>query len=158
MLKQILGEFQKVNNRLDGLENAQQELKKDFQNGQQELKNEFQNSQLELKQELKNDFQNAQQELKKDFQKGQQELKNDFQKSQLELKQELKKDVLSIKDNLISGLGPYFENIEKHIDAKTDEIKIALENQQIVIDTLSIRSIKQESEIKDLKRMLTNQK
>ncbi|MDX5475746.1 MAG: hypothetical protein LPK00_09460 [Bacillaceae bacterium] len=150
MLKQILGEFQKVNNRLDGLENAQQELKKDFQNGQQELKDEFQNSQLELKQELKNDFQSSQLELK-------QELKNDFQNSQLELKQELKKDVLSIKDNLIRGLGPYFENIEKHIDAKTDEIKGALEDQQIVIDTLSVRSIKQESEIKELKRMLTNQ-
>ena len=71
--------------------------------------------------------------------------------------QELKRDVSSIKDNLISGLGPYFERIEKHIDEKTFELKDSLEDQQRVIDTLSARSIKHESEIKDFKRMLKNQ-
>ena len=38
--------------------------------------------------------------------------------------QDLKKDVSSIKDNLINGLGPYFEHIEKHIDEKTLNLKI----------------------------------
>lgn len=37
--------------------------------------------------------------------------------------QELKKDISSIKDNLINGLGSYFEHVEKHIDVKTDELK-----------------------------------
>lgn len=60
ILKKILDELQKVNNRLDGLEDGQQELKR---------------------------------------------------------------DVSSIKDNLISGLGPYYERIEKHIDEKTFELK-----------------------------------
>ncbi|RYG71800.1 hypothetical protein EU245_12980 [Lentibacillus lipolyticus] len=70
--------------------------------------------------------------------------------------QELKKDVSSIKDNLINGLGPYFERVEKHIDEKTDELKDALEDQQRVIDTLAARSVKHESEIKDFKRILKN--
>jgi hypothetical protein len=71
--------------------------------------------------------------------------------------QELKKDVSSIKDNLINGLGPYFESVEKHIDEKTEELKDTLEDQQRVIDTLAARSVKHESEIKDFKRILKNQ-
>ncbi|MGD6903182.1 hypothetical protein [Bacillus infantis] len=70
---------------------------------------------------------------------------------------ELKKDVSGIKDNLINGLGPYFEHIEKHIDEKTAELKDTLEDQQRVIDTLAVRSVKQESDIKDFKRILKNQ-
>lgn len=70
--------------------------------------------------------------------------------------QELKKEVTSIKDNLINGLGPYFESVEKHIDAKADELKDTLEEQQLVIDTLAARSVKHESEIKDFKRILKN--
>ncbi|MFD1736199.1 hypothetical protein ACFSCX_06430 [Bacillus salitolerans] len=100
-LKQILGELQKVNNRLDSLEKGQKELKLDVS----------------------------------DLKSGQDQL----------------------KENLINGLGPYFEQIEKHIDAKTDELKDTLEDQQRVIDTLSARSIKQESEIKDFKRIVKNQ-
>ena len=60
ILKQILGELQKVNNRLDSLEKGQERLLI----GQDQL-----------------------------------------------------------KDNIINGLGPYFDQIEKHIDAKTDELK-----------------------------------
>ena len=71
--------------------------------------------------------------------------------------QELKKDVSSIKDNLINGLGPYFEHIEKHIDEKAAELKDTLEDQERVIDTLAARSVKHESEIKDFKRILKNQ-
>lgn len=81
-------------------------------------------------------------------------------KELIELKegqQELKKDVSSIKDNLINGLGPYFEHIEKHIDEKATELKDTLEDQQRVIDTLAARSVKHESEIKDFKRILKNQ-
>ena len=62
-----------------------------------------------------------------------------------------------MEDNLINGLGPYFEQIEKHIDAKTDELKDVFEDQQRVINTLASRSIKQESNIKDFKRILKNQ-
>ncbi|MBP2242373.1 peptidoglycan hydrolase CwlO-like protein [Cytobacillus eiseniae] len=71
--------------------------------------------------------------------------------------QEIKKEVTSIKDNLINGLGPYFESVEKHIDVKTDELKDTLDEQQRVIDTLAARSVKHESEIKDFKRILKNQ-
>jgi hypothetical protein len=71
--------------------------------------------------------------------------------------QELKKDVSGIKGNLINGLGPYFESVEKHIDEKTEELKDTLEDQQRIIDTLAARSVKHESEIKDFKRILKNQ-
>jgi len=60
-------------------------------------------------------------------------------------------------NNLINGLGPYFEHIEKHVDVRINELKNTLEDQQRVIDTLSVRSVKQESEIKDFKRILKNQ-
>ncbi|RIW31346.1 hypothetical protein D3H55_15345 [Bacillus salacetis] len=70
---------------------------------------------------------------------------------------ELKDDVSTIKSNLINGLGPYFERVEKHIDQKTDNLKDTLEGQHLVIDTLAARSIKHESEIKDFKRLLKNQ-
>ncbi len=47
--------------------------------------------------------------------------------------------------------------LNKLIDAKTDEIKGTLEDEQRVIDTLASRSLKHESEIKDFKRILKNQ-
>ncbi len=107
-LKKILSELQNVNTRLDGIENGQQEMKRDISSLEQ----------------------------------GQ---------------QEIKRDVSIIKSNLIDGLGPYFERIEQHIDERADELKDTLEGQQRVIDILSVRSIKHESEIKDFKRMLKNQ-
>lgn len=70
---------------------------------------------------------------------------------------ELKVGQAQLQNNLIHGLGPYFEQIEKHIDAKTGELKETLEDQQRVIDTLAARSIRHESEIKDFKRLLKNQ-
>lgn len=93
---------------------------------------------------------------------GQQELNNkymDLNDRHLDLnqgQQELKQDVSSIKDNLINELRPYFEHIEKQIDAWTDELKDTLEDQQRVIDILAARSIKHESEINYIKRMLKN--
>ncbi|MED4018461.1 hypothetical protein [Sutcliffiella cohnii] len=135
-LKKILSELQNVNTRLDGIENGQQEMKRDIsslEQGQQEMKRNI--SSLE---------------------QGQQEMKRDI--SSLEQgQQEIKRDVSIIKDNLINGLGPYFERIEQHIDERADELKDTLEDQQRVIDILSVRSIKHESEIKDFKRMLKNQ-
>ncbi|WP_043929822.1 hypothetical protein [Bacillus sp. EB01] len=71
--------------------------------------------------------------------------------------QELIKNVTSINDTLINGIGPYFDRIEKHIDVKTDDLIEALEDQQRVIDTLAARSIKHESEIKNVKYKLKNQ-
>ncbi|AST91023.1 MULTISPECIES: hypothetical protein [Sutcliffiella] len=104
-------------------------------------------------------IENGQLEIKRDIsslEQGQQEIKRDV--SSLEQgQQEIKRDVSIIKDNLINGLGPYFERIEQHIDERTDELKDTLEDQQRVIDILSVRSIKHESEIKDFKRMLKNQ-
>ncbi|RIW31320.1 hypothetical protein D3H55_15200 [Bacillus salacetis] len=70
---------------------------------------------------------------------------------------ELKIGQNQLKDNLIHGLGPYFEQIEKHIDEKTDGIRETIKGQQNVIDTLSARSIKHESELKEFKRMIKNQ-
>jgi len=83
------------------------------------------------------------------LEKGQRELITEV--ADLKLRQ------VQIKDNLINGLGPYFEQIEKHIDTKTEEIKNASEDQQLIIDTLAARSVKHESEIKDFKRILKNQ-
>lgn len=101
----------------------------------------------------------GQQDLSKDvtrLKEGQLELSKDVMRLN-EGQQELRKDVSSINDNLINGLGPYFEHIEKHIDEKTSQLKETLEDQQMVIDTLAARSVKHESEIKDFKRILRNQ-
>lgn len=62
-------------------------------------------------------------------------------------------NVSSLKDNLINGLGPYFEKITDHID----EVKEITKNQQIVIDTLCVRSIQHESEINEIKKILQTQ-
>jgi len=74
--------------------------------------------------ELK-ELKDGQQELKKDIsslKEGLQELKKDV--SSLKVgQQERKKEVSGLKDNLIDGLVPYFEHIEKHIDKKTAELK-----------------------------------
>lgn len=80
---------------------------------------------------------------------GQKELKSS--QDQLKTSQD------QLKDNLIHGLGPYFEHIEKHIDAKTNKLTVTLEDQQRVIDTLAARSVRHESDIKDFKRILKNQ-
>ncbi|MFN7249933.1 MAG: hypothetical protein ACK4M9_03990 [Anaerobacillus sp.] len=61
-------------------------------------------------------------------------------------------DVGNLKDNLINGLGPYFEQITSHID----EVKEVTKTHQIMIETLSARSIQHESEIKEIKRLLKN--
>ncbi|OIJ14208.1 hypothetical protein BKP37_08985 [Anaerobacillus alkalilacustris] len=66
-------------------------------------------------------------------------------------------DVKTLKDNLINGLEPYVEKIITHIDERTDDLKGTIEGQQLVIETLSARSIKHESEIKDFKRLLKHQ-
>lgn len=96
----------------------------------------------------------------RDLKSGQRRLEqriDSFESSQNERFENLSSDVKVLKNNLIDGLGPYFEQIEKHIDTKTAEIKETLEDQQRVIDTLSARSIKHESEIKDFKHILKNQ-
>jgi chromosome segregation ATPase len=61
-------------------------------------------------------------------------------------------DVRNLKDNLINGFGPYFEQITSHID----EVKEVTKTHQIIIETLSARSIQHESEIKEIKRLLKN--
>ncbi|WP_413361399.1 hypothetical protein AA0X71_08670 [Robertmurraya sp. 2P01SA] len=170
-LKLILNELKELKEGQQNLKESQQEFKEDLQNlkeSQQEFKEDLQNLK-ESQQEFKEDLQNlkeSQQEFKEDLQnlkESQQEFKEDLQnlkESQQELiegQQELKRDVSSIKDNLINGLGPYFEQIEKHIDEQTVELKETLEDQQRVIDTLAARSVRHESEIKDFKRILRNQ-
>ncbi|OLS41155.1 hypothetical protein [Bacillus sp. MRMR6] len=137
-------------NELKELKEGQKELKKDVSN--------IKEGQKELKKDVSN-IKEGQKELKKDvsnIKEGQIELKKDVSNLK-EGQKELKKDVSSIKDNLINGLGPYFEHIEKHIDEKTVELKGSLEDQQRVIDTLAARSVKHESEMKDFKRIVKNQ-
>ncbi|WP_208586098.1 hypothetical protein [Gracilibacillus suaedae] len=128
-LKQVLDEIQKVNNRFDKFESRFDLLENRFDSVEKRF------DKLEIRQDS---FESHLERL----QKGQERL-------------QMGQDQL--KDNLINGLGPYFEQIEKHIEAKNDELKDTLEDQQRVIDTLAARSIKHESEIKDSKRILKNQ-
>lgn len=140
----------------------------DLKEGQQEFKEELQGlkeSQQEFKEELQG-LKESQREFKEELQ-GLRESQKEFKESQQEFKlgleelkesqQELRKDVSIIKDNLINGLGPYFGQIEKHIGDQTSELKEVLEDQQKVIDILAVRSLKHESDIKDLKHILKNQ-
>ncbi|EDL66661.1 hypothetical protein [Bacillus sp. SG-1] len=148
----ILNELKDLKGGVNNLTKGQQELRQDVNDlatGQQELRqdvNDLATGQQELRQ--------GQQGLRQDVHaltEGQQVLiqdANDLKVGQFKLQ----KDVSIVKDNLISGLGPYFEGIEKHIDNKTDEIKDTLEGQQRVIDTLAARSIKHESEMQHFKR------
>ncbi|MBE4906479.1 hypothetical protein IMZ08_00220 [Bacillus luteolus] len=149
--------LQLILNDLKELKEGQQELKKGYR-GLQEVQLELKEGQRGLQEvqlELK-EGQRGLQEVQLELKEGQRGL----QEVQLELKegqQGLQGDVSSIKDNLINGLGPYFEHIEKHIDERTGELKDTLEDQQRIIDTLAARSVKHESEIKDLKHLLKNQ-
>jgi predicted nuclease with TOPRIM domain len=65
---------------------------------------------------------------------------------------EVDSNVKGFKDNLINGLVPYFERIITHID----EVKEITQNQQMIINTLSARSIQHESDINELKRIVKN--
>ncbi|WP_404451878.1 hypothetical protein LG329_16250 [Virgibacillus necropolis] len=70
---------------------------------------------------------------------------------------ELKDGQEQLKESTINRFGPYIEEVAKHIDERFDEVKDTLEDQQRVIDTLAVRSVNHESEIKDFKRILKNQ-
>ncbi|MDE5415045.1 hypothetical protein [Alkalihalobacterium chitinilyticum] len=142
-LKKILAELQKVNTRLDGFDNRLD----GFDDRLDGLDNRLDGFDNRL-----NGFDNRLDGFN-DRLDGLDNRLDGLENGQ----QVLMRDVSSIKDNLISGLGPYFEHIEKHIDEKTYELKDILEDQQRVIETLSVRSIKHESEIKDFKEMLKNQ-
>ncbi|RBP00207.1 hypothetical protein [Rossellomorea aquimaris] len=149
-LKLILGELEKVNTRLDRLDSGQKELKIS-QDQLQQNQNQLQTSQDQL-QKNQNQLQASQDQLQKN--------QNQLQASQDQLQKnqnQLQTSQDQLKDNLINGLGPYFEHIEKHIDAKTSKITETLEDQQRVIDTLAARSVRHESDIKDFKRILKNQ-
>jgi uncharacterized phage infection (PIP) family protein YhgE len=156
-LKLILSELielkegqEALNTNVSSLSEAQQEMKQDISSlkeGQEALNtnvSSLNKAQQEMKQNISN-LNEAQQEMKQNI------------SSVKEGQQELKKDVLSIKENLINGLGPYFEQIEKHIDGSKDELKGTIEDQKKVIDTLAVRSIMHESEIRDFKHILKNQ-
>lgn len=150
VLNQILHELHNVNNRLEHLEKGQERLETKqaqfqvTQEAMQERQDRFQAAQ-EAMQERQDRFQTTQESI--------QAKQDQFEKSL----GEVKSGQDQLKDNLINGLGPYFEQIEKHIDAKTEEIRVTLEDQQRMTDTLAARSIKHESDIKDFKRILRNQ-
>ncbi len=155
ILKQILDELQHVNHRLDRLEKGQENLhteQEKTRSGLDSLRVEQGRTQsglesLTLGQESLRAEQERTQSRLDSLQLGQEKLQQGQEKLQLGLDQ--------LKDNLINGLGPYFEQIEKHIEAKTDDIKDALKEQQGVIDVLAARSIKHESEIKEINRILS---
>lgn len=66
--------------------------------------------------------------------------------------QEVNQRLNKVEHNIINGLGPYFENVEKHVDQKTDEVKDSIESHDRILDTLSSRTIRHESEIKKFKK------
>lgn len=82
---------------------------------------------------------------------------DDFEKSFDDLNKdikEIKEGQDQLKDSTINRVGPYIEEVAKRIDERFEGVKDMLEDQQRVIDTLSARSVKHESEIKDFKRIL----
>ncbi|QHE51739.1 hypothetical protein [Pontibacillus sp. HMF3514] len=66
--------------------------------------------------------------------------------------QEMDTRIGKLEHNIINGLAPYFENIEKHVDEKADEIKESVESHDRILDTLSSRTIRHESEIRKFKK------
>jgi len=66
--------------------------------------------------------------------------------------QEMGTRIGKLENNIINGLAPYFENIEKHVDEKAEEIKESVESHDQILDTLSSRTIRHESEIKRFKK------
>lgn len=80
---------------------------------------------------------------------GQERLEQRFDGIEKDVK-ELKNGQVKTRDDIINKLGEYVEKVVTHIDNKVDD-------QQIIIDTLSSRSIKHESEINDFKKILKNQ-
>ncbi|KGX84167.1 hypothetical protein N783_18980, partial [Pontibacillus marinus BH030004 = DSM 16465] len=66
--------------------------------------------------------------------------------------QEMDTRIGKLENNIINGLAPYFENIEKHVDEKAEEIKESVESHDQILDTLSSRTIRHESEIRKFKK------
>ncbi|TLS38640.1 hypothetical protein [Pseudalkalibacillus caeni] len=163
-LNQILGELQKLNTQFDSLEKGQQELKTDVTDLKIDITG-LKTDVTDLKTDvtgLKTDVTDLKTDVT-DLKTDVTDLKTDVTGLKTDVT-DLKTDVTDLKSgqdqlkhNLINGLGPYFEQIEKHIDTKTDELKDTLEGQQRVIDTLAARSIKHESDIKDFRRIMKNQ-
>ncbi|TRM12007.1 hypothetical protein FH966_10085 [Lentibacillus cibarius] len=70
----------------------------------------------------------------------------------------LNKDIKELKDGQEQPNGSTINHVvAKHIDERFDELKDTLEEQHRVIDTLLVRSVKNESEVKDFKRIIKNQ-
>jgi len=153
-LRLILNELQELKIGQARFQKSQDEMKQsmsqlqEVQVGLSERQERFQETQEEMKESI-GKLQEAQVSLNE-----RQERFRETQEEMKERQQRLSQDVKTIKEHLFSSLGMYFESVEKHIDEKTKELKIVLEEQQKVIDTLAVRSVKHESEIRDIKRIL----
>ncbi|MCT2535098.1 hypothetical protein NC661_05095 [Aquibacillus koreensis] len=142
-LKQILGELQKVNQRMDGLDKRMDGFDNRFETIDKRfdtIDNHFETIDKRFE-TIDNRFET----IDKRFDTVDKDIK------------ELKTGQEELKNSMINRVVPYKEEVAKHINERFDELKDSLEGQQRVIDTLSARSIKHESEIRHIRSILNNQ-
>jgi chromosome segregation ATPase len=126
--------------------------------------NEVKQGQKQLESDIR-ELRAGQEQLESDVRElhlGQQQLKSDvrtLQKAVAELQEgqaRVEQTIDKLSQNIIDNLAPYFDTITHHIDERYEEINEKLQRHDRMIETLSYRSLAQETELKDLKRMIQN--
>ncbi|BDG45232.1 hypothetical protein [Saccharococcus caldoxylosilyticus] len=110
--------------------------------------NEVKQSQKQLESDVR-ELRASQKQLESDV-RTLQEAVAELQEGQARVEQTIGK----LSQSIIDSLAPYFDQITQHIDERYEEIHDKLHQHERMIETLSYRSLSQETELKDLKRMM----
>lgn len=149
LLKQILAETQKTNEKIDGLEKRMDRIEKRMDgievrmDGIETRMDGMEKRMDHLEREV-GDLKNGQDDLEREvsgLKNGQDDLKDSF--TQLE-------------KNIIHGVGFYIDTVASHFDEKTNQLEESDKDQQQMIDTLASRSVYHESELNKLKQIVNN--
>ncbi|MGG1762168.1 hypothetical protein [Parageobacillus toebii] len=156
LMEQILFELKEMRVDLNEVKQGQKQLESDIR--------ELRAGQKQLESDI-HELRAGQEQLESDVRElhlGQQQLKSDvrtLQKAVAELQEgqvRVEQTIDKLSQSIIDNLAPYFDTITHHIDERYEEINEKLQRHDRMIETLSYRSLAQETELKDFKRMIQN--
>jgi outer membrane murein-binding lipoprotein Lpp len=140
LMEQILFELKEMRVDLNEVKQSQKQLESDVR--------ELRASQKQLESDVR-ELRASQKQLESDV-RTLQETVAELQEGQARVEQTIGK----LSQSIIDSLAPYFDRITQHIDERYEEIHDKLHQHERMIETLSYRSLSQETELKDLKRMM----
>jgi outer membrane murein-binding lipoprotein Lpp len=142
LMEQILFELKEMRVDLNEVKQSQKQLESDVRElctGQKQLESDIRELRAGQKQ-LESDVRTLQEAVA------------ELQEGQARVEQTIGK----LSQSIIDSLAPYFDQITEHIYERYEEIHDKLHQHERMIETLSYRSLSQETELKDLKRMIQN--